>query len=107
MKKINNTSLIEEYEEKNRYACLLIRFYSLLLSDSRFGRSHQTLELRYDSKHKIEMPKEASECDRVYSIYSKKKKNRSNVKNASIGKIIQISKACLWEMTKWWFWLLS
>lgn len=96
MKKINNTSLIEEYEEKNRYACLLIRFYSLLLSDSRFGRSHQTLELRYDSKHKIEMPKEASECDRVYSIYSKKKKkNRSNVKNASIGKIIQISKACL------------
>lgn len=90
-------SLIEEYEEKNRYVCLLIRFYSLLLSDSRFVRSHQTLELHYDSKHKIEMPKEASECDRVYSIHSKKKKkkNRSNIKNASIGKIIQIPKVCL------------
>lgn len=53
------------------------------------------------------MPKEASECDRVYFIYSKKKKIVQMSKNASIGKIIQISKACLWEMTKWWFWLLS
>lgn len=76
-------SLIEEYEEKNRYVCLLITFYSLLLSDSRFDRSRQTLQLLYDSKHKIEMSKVASECNRGYSIHSKKK-NRSNIKNASI-----------------------
>ena len=74
--------------------CLLITFYSLLLSDSRFSRSRQTLQLLYDSKHKIEMSKVASECNRGYSIHSKKKsfkyqkcfhmKNYSNTKSVFV-----------------------